>query len=251
MCSIEMAAAAALVGGGTYMQSQAASDAADAQQDALNAQLEQQDRYNRQAEAKAMENAQEYAPEKRAERFEEAQQKAGDSLVQSLVKGKEQFGSPDQAEGRVSETFESDRATKLADQFQKSVDMARLMGKMRGTSDMLGNEAITNADYSSQLGTIGRNAKGAYDAAQPGIIAAGRVDPWKTGLGSMMSAAGTSMAAGGLGKAFSSGGAGTLGSGTFGMDSVWGGTPAAGGNLMASTGGTGIGFNLGSGIPFM
>jgi hypothetical protein len=202
MCDPMSAAAIVATAVGSKMQADAANDAAERQQDALNAQLEQQDIYNRQAESKAMENAQEYAPEKRAKRFEEAQQEAGDSLVQSLVKSREATGTPDQTAGRVSETFESDRATKMADQFQKSVDMARLMGKMRGTQDMLGNEAITNGDYASQLGTIGRNASGSWNAAQPGITAAGRVNSGQMAMGGLLGGLGSAGMSSGLGSAF-------------------------------------------------
>lgn len=251
MCSWELAAYAALAAGGTYMSTEAANDAADRQQDAMNAALAQQEGYDRQAEAKAMENAQEYAPEKRAERFEEARQSAGESLAQSLVKSREEAGPTEQASGRLSETFAADRAGKMADQFQKSVDMARLMGNMQGVQNMLGGEAINNADYASQLGTIGRNARGSYNAAQPGIIGAGKVNAGQMALGSALSSVGTSGLASGLGSAFgssSSAGAGQLGSGTYGMESAWGGTPAAGSDLMASSGGTGLGYDLGSGI---
>lgn len=206
MCDWTYALYAALAAGGSYMQSEAANDAAERQQDAMNAALAQQEGYDRQAEAKALENAQEYAPEKRTERFNEARESAGESLAQSLVKSREEAGPTEQATGRLSEAFTADRAGKMADQFQQSVDMARLMGKMRGVQDMLGNEAITNADYASQLGTIGRNARGSYNAAQPGIVAAGKVNSGQMALGSALSSIGTSGMTSGLGSAFGSAG---------------------------------------------
>lgn len=202
MCSWELAAYAALAAGGTYMSTEAANDAAERQQDAMNAALAQQEGYDRQAEAKALENAQEYAPEKRTERFNEARESAGESLAQSLIKSREESGPVEQASGRLSETFSADRAGKMADQFQKSVDMARLMGNMRGVQDMLGNEAITNADYASQLGIIGRNARGALNASKPGIEGAGKVNAGQVALGSLMSSAGQSKLASGFGNLF-------------------------------------------------
>lgn len=216
------AAAIAAAAGGSYMQAEAANDAADRQAAALNAAMEQQDQWARKAEGKALENADQYDMTDRTERFNDTRQQAGDSLVQSLVKSREESAAPSQASGRLSESFTADRATKLADQFQKSVDNARLMGNMRGTQDMLGNEAIMNADYASQLNGIGRNAKGSYDASQPGILNAGKVNSGQVALGSLLQSAGTAYLGSGLGSAF--GGSNTAGT-------VAGGSSA---NLMAN-----------------
>lgn len=199
---IYYAAAAAAAAYGANAQAEATNDAADKQAAAMNAALEQQDQWSRKAEEKAIDNAQEYEMTDRTQKFEDTRQAAGDSLAQSLIKSREQSSAPDQAAGRLSESFTTDRASKLSDQFQESVDMARLMGKMRGTRDMIGNEAITNADYASQMGIIGRNAQGDYSAAQPGIAQAGRVDGTKMATGALMQSLGTSYLASGLGSAF-------------------------------------------------
>lgn len=228
------AIAAAAAAGGSYMQADAANDAADKQAAALNAAMEEQDRFNQKAEGKALENAEQYDMTDRTKRFEDTRAEAGESLAQSLIKSREQTGAPDQASGRLSESFTADRATKLADQFQESVDMARLMGKMRGTQDMLGNEAIMNADYASQLNTIGRNARGSYDAAQPGILAAGKVDSGKVALGAGISSLGTSYLGGQMGSAFG-------GTSTAGADV---GNGAGNANLMANGNSAGSYANL-------
>lgn len=191
---------AGLMAAGTYMQMQAQEEAAQRQQQALNATLEQQDQYNRAAEQKSMENAQEYQPEKRAQRFENARQEAGDSLVQQLTTAREQAPKTEQASGRLSQEFLTGQAKAAADQFQQSVDMARLMGKMRGPQDMLNEEGYTNADYASQLAVIGRNARGAYQAAQPGIEAAGRADSGSMLAGGMLQGVGTAGLSSRLGK---------------------------------------------------
>lgn len=202
------AAAAAAAAGGSYMQSEAANDAADRQAAALNAAMEQQDNWAKKAESKALDNAQEYDMTDRTERFDTAREQAGNSLVDSLVKSREQLGTGEQATGKLSDAFITDQQGKMANQFQRSVDMARLMGKMRGVQDMLGQEGVKNADYASQLGIIGRNAKGALDAAQPGIVSAGKVNTGQAALGSLMQSLGTSYLASGLGSAFGGGGAG-------------------------------------------
>lgn len=208
-------AAIAAAGYGAKTQSDAANDAADRQAAAMNAAMEQQDQWSRKAETKAMDNAQEYDMTDRTQRLEDTQQAAGDSLVQSLIQSREESGSPDQASGKLSESFTADRASKIADQFQQSVDNARLMGKMNGVGQMLGNEGIMNADYASQMNTIGRNAGGSWNAAQPGIATAGKVDANKVALGSMLQAAGTSYLGSSLGSAFGGTGTATMdGAGT-------------------------------------
>lgn len=193
---------ALIAAAGAYAQNEAANDAADRQQKALNDALDVQDQYSKKAEQTALQNADEYKQDTRSERLEEAKTAAGDTLAQSLIKSREDSGTVDQAQGRLSSTFDTDRSSKMADQFQKSVDMARLMGRMRGVQDMIGNESITNADYASRLGTIGRNAKGAYDAAQPGIISAGKVNSGQVALGALAQSVGTSGLMSGLGSAF-------------------------------------------------
>lgn len=197
------AAAAAAAAGGTYMSADAQNEAADRQAAALNAAMEQQDQYNRKAEGKALENADEYTAQNRTDRFNEARDTAAESLAQTLVKSREEAGTPAQATGRVSQDYTADNSSKMATEFQKAVDNARLMGKMRGVQDMLGNEGVMNADYASQLNTISRNAKGAYDAAQPGIQLAGKVDAGQMAAGSLLQSVGTSALGSGLGKAFS------------------------------------------------
>ena len=202
MCDFASIAMAAFSAAGSFMQQQAQEEAADRQQDAINAQLEQQDNYNRQAEQKGLENADEYKIEDRTKRFEEARQDAGESLAQNLIKSREEAPASTVASGRLSAAFDADRATKQASQLQDSLNMARLMGNMNGTRQMLGDEAITNANYASDLNTIGRNARGSYSAAQPGIQAAGQVDGGSMALGGLMQGVGSAIGSGALSGAF-------------------------------------------------
>ncbi len=244
---VPYAVAAIAAAGGSKMQADAQNEAADRQQQALNASLEQSDQWSRKAEQKALDNAQEYNVEDRTQRLEQAKEDAGESLTQSLVKSREEIGSPDQASGKLSDAFITDRANKMANQFEESVNMARLMGRMRGVQDMLGSEAQTNADYATQLATIGRNAQGDYSAAQPGIAAAGKVDSGSMALGGLIQGAGTAYLGSGLGNAFgtaSSSGAGTLGSGTYGIMPT--STGATSNTLFGGSMNTG--YDLGSGL---
>ncbi len=199
MCNpMAIAAAAAVIG--SKMQADAQNAAADRQQKAINATLEQQDQYSRQAEGKALENAQNYDMGKRLESFDQAREAAGNSLAQQLTQTREAAPKTSQASGRMSQDFLTGNAKAAADQFEKSINVAQLMGKMRGASDMVTQEGYRNADYASQLGQIGRNAQGAYNAAQPGIAAAGKVNGGAMMLGGGLSAIGTSYLGSSLGQ---------------------------------------------------
>lgn len=251
MCGWTYAAAALIAAYGAKTQADAQNEAADRQQSALNAALEQSDQWNQKAEQKALENADEYKSVDRQQRFEEARQAAGDSLAQSLVKSREEVSSPTVASGKLSDAFTADRAGKMADQFQESIDLARLMGNMNGTNKMLGDEALTNANYASELGTIGRNAKGSWDSAQPGIAAAGKVDSGSMAIGGLAQGLGTAYLGSGLGSAFgssspaltSSGYGGELtGAGGFGNGS------AIGSSSYNGIFNTNLGFDTGSGL---
>lgn len=204
MCN-PMAIAAVVAMVGSKMQSDAQNAAIDKQQKAVNASLEQQDQYSRAAESKALENAQNYDMTKRTEEFNTAREAAGDSLAQQLTQAREAAPKTSQPAGRMSAEFLTGQAKSAADQYDKSIQMAQLMGKMRGANDLLTNEGYRNADYASQLGTIGRNAQGAYQAAQPGIIGAGKVNGGQVMLGAGLSSVGTSYMGSKMGDLFSTG----------------------------------------------
>lgn len=200
MCDAMSAIAAAASLYGSKMQADAQNEAADRQQSAVNASLEQQDQYSKQAEGKALENADQYKADDRLKKFEESRADAGDSLAQSLTSSREAAPAPSQAAGRMSQEFLTGDASAKADQFAKSINMAQLMGKMRGAGDMLTDEGYTNADYASQLGAIGRNAQGSAAAAKPGIIGAGKVDGGAMALGAGLSSIGTGYLGSNLGS---------------------------------------------------
>ena len=200
MCDAMSAVAAAMMAAGQVVSSSAQEDAADRQQAAINASLEQQDQYSKQAESKALENADQYDAKNRLVKFEEAQTKAGDSLAQQLVQSREAAPATSQPAGRLSQAFLTGDASAKADQLDKSIGMARLMGKMRGANDMLTDEGYQNADYASQLGIIGRNANGSARAAQPGINAAGQVDSGASLAGGLLSSVGGSVLSSSLGQ---------------------------------------------------
>jgi len=202
MCEAATAISVAMSVGGMLMQQQAQEDAANRQQAAINASLEQQDAFSRQAEARALDNAGEYRPENRVQRFEEARQQAGEGLAQSLVKSREAAPTVSTPAGRLSEDFSTTQAKSTANQLEQAIKNARLMGNMRGASDMLTNEGITNADYASQLGAIASKAAGSARAAQPGIVMAGKPDGFQSGLGGLMSAVGMSGMQGAVGDEF-------------------------------------------------
>ena len=192
------------MGAGNYLQSSAQNDAMDKQQRAINASLEQQDQYSKQAENTAMENAQNYDPTKRTQEFETARDDAAQSLTNKLLESREAAPQVSSTAGRMSQTFLTGENEAKQSQLDKSISMAQLMGRMRGASDLLTDEGYRNADYASRLSTIGRNAAGSYNAAQPGIISAGKVNNGSMLAGGILSGVGGAGLSSGLGEAFNS-----------------------------------------------
>jgi len=195
-----MALSAAASLGGTLLSANAQSEAADRQQAAINASLEQSDNFSKQAEGKALENATQYDATDRLKKFDETKAAAGDSLAQQLTASREAAPASSQPSGRLSQAFLTGDATAKANQLEQSIANAKLMGNMRGAGDMLTSEGYQNADYASQLGLIGRNAQGSANAAQAGINAAGQVDGTSSMLGGLASGLGTSYLGSQLGK---------------------------------------------------
>lgn len=186
---------AGLMLAGTALQMNAQRQARNRQEDAIRRAVEEQDAYSRQAEGMALENAQEYRPEARTERFEDARTEAGNSLAAGLVAARDSMPTPSSGGGRISKAFTTAQAKSQADQLQESLDMARAMGRVRGAQDMLTEEGLTDADTAARLRVVGRNATGSARAAQPGIAAAGQPDLFQMAAGQVMYGAG----AGGLG----------------------------------------------------
>jgi hypothetical protein len=189
---------AGLLIGGTGLQMHAQRQAQKRQEAAMRRAVDEQDAFSRQAEDLAMKNAQDYRPEERAQRFDDARTDAGDSLAAQLKQSRASMPEIKPAAGRLSSAFNTAAARSEADQLQASLDMARAMGKVRGVQDMTTEEGMNNADTASRLGIIGRKAKGAYMAAQPGITAAGIPNGTQMALGQIAYGAG----AGGLGRGF-------------------------------------------------
>ena len=204
MCSPEMILGGLAMGAGNYLQSSAQNDALENQQRAINASLEQQDQYSRQAENTAMENAQNYDPTKRTQEFENSRESAAQSLTNKLLESREAAPQVESTAGRMSQTFLTGENEAKQNQLDKSISMAQLMGRMRGASDLLTDEGYRNADYASRLGIIGRNAAGSYNAAQPGIISAGKVNNGSMLAGGILSGVGGSAMSAGLGNSLGS-----------------------------------------------
>lgn len=227
MCTgLEIASIAAMVGG-AYMQNEAANDASDRQSRMISDQLEEQDRMSQRAEQTTLENAKQYDPKTRIARYLDAGEAAGDTLVADLTASREQQGlsgeKSDRAAGRLSEAFTTGKAAAAADEYQRSVDMARRMGKMRGAGDMMLDESLNNAEYALDGGMIGSEAARKYRVAQAGISGV-RPDNSALMVGGLLQGAGSAglssagkLSSSGTGMGSKSVAAGKIGSGTYGL----------------------------------
>ena len=179
---------------GTGMQMYEQSQAQQRQRQAVQAQQEASDRYAAQSRALDEQNAQQYMPQQRLA----TQNGIQDQAVASLQGAVDNPAIPELKpySGRVSSDFVQGAAQSAADARMRALNLARLMGKTRGPSDLRLAEAQANADFGSQQGIVGSNAHAAYRAALPGIEQAGQPNPLLMLAGSAAQAYGTGSLAG-------------------------------------------------------
>jgi hypothetical protein len=94
-----------------------------------------------------------FDPTKRAENYEAGVSKNEDALGQLLAKQSE-LGQGDVTSGTtgaVSDTYTRAKAQATADQASKARNTARLLSRAGGAGSLFGNEAITGADYASDM----------------------------------------------------------------------------------------------------
>lgn len=189
---------------GTAYSVNAQSEAESERQKAATAQLLRDQGYQQKQIQLATQNAEQYDPKNREVAGQKAVDTAADSLTQSLVKSREASINTPDAAGKVSKDFTTGKARTAASELQRSTDIARLMAKLRGPTDLRANESLINADYAGTGGSLAADRGFANSAAnvQAGTI---RPDGTATLLGNAASSIGTGLLANRLRKPSASG----------------------------------------------
>jgi hypothetical protein len=200
----------AAAGGGTAIQLNAQQAAADRQARANEAALQEQDGFRRKNADLLMGAAQQYNGTDREQAAQVQQAAAGEKLAAAVTSNQlAQLGPGAQANGTVSREFTALQGQRLMEGLKKAAEQARLMGNLRGFENLKQAEGARMGDSAIEQGVNSAAARSQWEAAQPRIANAGKVNQGAMILGSILQAAPLIASAGSLfGAAAPTGGAG-------------------------------------------
>lgn len=160
-------AALAATAGGTYMQSEAASDAADQRQRIMMQAEEENQKINKAGEETVNDFAEKtFGAENRDERYEQAAQTRETSLAEALSSART---TPEQTSGNVSSDYLQARQTSATAADAEAAKRAKLLARTGATSLMYGQEGMMGGQLSSDLAGLAdksrRNSRYAQNAA--------------------------------------------------------------------------------------
>lgn len=202
MCVITpavLASMAAMVGG-AVIQGRAQSKAAKRQKAAITEGMRRQSKVLDDKRALTLDNLEQYRPEQRMIAQEAAATEAEEGLVGELIRAKDAGISIPESNGDVSNQYKTNLARAAVDEMDRASVMASLMSRFRAPTDMRFEEGIDNANFASQQG--GLDARGRSMAATDDFLIqqAGKPDPRKMMLGSLMQSIGSAYMGGTITK---------------------------------------------------
>lgn len=167
MCTGLEIAALAATAGGTYIQSEAASDANNQRLMIARQAEEENQRINKAGEETVNDFAEKtFGAENRDERYEEAAQTREQSLAEALSSART---TPEQASGNVSSDYLQARQTSDMGAQAEAAKRAKLLARTGATSLMYGQEGMMGGQLSSDLAGLSdksrRNSRYAQNAA--------------------------------------------------------------------------------------
>lgn len=240
MTGFEIAALVAMLAG-TAMQHKASTDAAQRQEQATREALARQDEFQRMAEKKALDTADDFSADKRQADQAQIESELTQQFTKPVESAQQINAAQATTQGNVSKDYTAAKAGSDLQVMKSAEALARLLGKTTAAGRMRTNEAIKMTDAASGIDRIGNFSRGMAGADQIGIQAAGRPSAGLTLGGSLLQAGGGAALAGGangtIGKLFGGGGGASLGTGIGGTAAT---SMQAGAPIATSTGGIGL-----------
>ncbi|EEO27783.1 hypothetical protein [Oxalobacter paraformigenes] len=139
--------------------------------------MKRQRDYQRQAEKIALDNANDYQQDTRADN----QEKIADELTENYYKPVEAAQTVNAlnatTQGNVSQDYQQAKSASDAFQQKTAHELARLLGRQNSAYRLRQNEAIKMAGNANEIARINNFARGRYDVDKYAIEAAGRPDP--------------------------------------------------------------------------
>lgn len=183
---------AALSVGGMLMQQNAANNAEESRNAAMNRMLQKDQDYATKAQGLVQRQAENYQPQQREQAEQQAETKAYDSLAGRLTAAASTMPTS-QVAGKVSDDYLTDSARRTAEETQRGADTARLMAKMRAPSDLRFGEGLSMADNAATIGSLSRDRSAMSSAGNYDTQTASQPNGAQMALGGLASSVGTSM----------------------------------------------------------
>jgi hypothetical protein len=198
---------AAVVGAG--VQYKASSDSQQRQREAIAAGLEKQRQSQTEAEKMAMDQAQDFAPEKRKENQAAIAAEIEQNLIAPVSEANVIRNQQTTTQGDVSGDYSTAKAQSDANVLKDAQSLARIFGKTGSASRLRVDEALKMAETGMNIDRISNFARGNAAASQIAVQQAGQVDPGMVLAGSLLQAGGTAgLMSGGSAAAKQAGGSG-------------------------------------------
>ncbi|MBF6990936.1 hypothetical protein [Cupriavidus sp. IK-TO18] len=204
MTGMEIAAVIAMLAG-AGMQYKATTDAAARQQRETLAALARQRDLQMQAEQKAMDTAEQFAPEERKQEQAQIEQQLTTDYLQPTQTAQEIHNTQSTTQGDVSNDYLAAKAASNANQMKMASSLARLLGKTTAASRLRTNEAIRVSDAAAGIDRLANFAQGTGTADRVAIGAAGRPNAGLILGGQVLGALGSAGLMAGAGQASAAG----------------------------------------------
>lgn len=196
---------------GAGMQYKASTDAQKRTREETMRSLQRQQEYQRQAEAKAMGEAQKYNTDDRAAEQAGIEQQMVQEYMAPVQSAQAINAATTSTQGAVSDDYTAAKARSSVEQASSAHKLARLLAKTGSSNQLRRNEAIRMSDTAAGVGRLGNFAQGMAGADQIGIKAAGTPNAGLMLGGQLL------MGAGSVGLASGAGSAGQVAGGGSGV----------------------------------
>jgi hypothetical protein len=172
---IQVAALLAMLAG-TAMQYKASTDAAKrARQESLRA-MQRQDDFNRQAEKKALDQAQDFSTEKRQDEQSQIEEEMTQEMLAPVESANQINAQTETTQGDVSNDYKAAKVKSEQNLKDNANKLASLMARVNSASRLRGNEAIRMADTAAGIDRLGNFAKGMQGVDNYTVSQAARPD---------------------------------------------------------------------------
>lgn len=176
---------------GAGLQYKASQDAQANQQRMIQESLARQTEFQKQAEKKALDTAEQFAPGDRQQKQAEIAQQITENLIQPVSESQAIRSEQTSTQGDVSDDYTTAKAKSDLNVLKQAQALAALLGKTSSASRLRLNEAINMGDTAQGIGQIASFAGGQRAADQIGINQAGNPNAGSMFLGSLLQGAGT------------------------------------------------------------